>query len=149
MITVRRSTLKLLSIAIGLIFTAGIYNSMHNGIPWDWNAPGTGKLPREIVRGFMAQAYDRGDGAGAVRDYFAKDAVDNVVQAQDRRSGAPIPHQVGRVVGEGLTVVVFHRIGAARGEPASDVVDVFETRNGRIVRRERHIGTTPAQGGAQ
>ncbi|ODP37290.1 hypothetical protein [Sphingomonas turrisvirgatae] len=149
MITVRRSTLKLLSIALGIAFTAGIYNSMHNGMGWDWKAPGTGKLPREIVRGFMAQAYDRGDGAGASRDYFASDAADNVPLASDRRSGAPVAHQVRRVIGEGLTVVVFHRIGAARGEPARDVVDIFDTRNGRIVKRERHVDAAAGQGAAQ
>ena len=118
MITVRRTHLNLLKIALGLMFTAGIYYSMHYRIPWDWEAPGIGKLPTEIVRGFMAEAYGKGAGAKASRDYF-------------------LPHEVRKIVAQGMNVVVFHRIGPARGEPAADIIDVFETRNGRIVRRDR------------
>ena len=137
MITVRRTHLNLLKIALGLMFTAGIYYSMHYRIPWDWEAPGIGKLPTEIVRGFMAEAYGKGAGAKASRDYFSPKAVDNAPQAQDRRDGSPMPHEVRKIVAQGMNVVVFHRIGPARGEPAADIIDVFETRNGRIVRRDR------------
>ena len=94
MFTVRRANLDLLKIALGLIFTAGIYYSMHYRIPWEWEAPGIGKLPTEIVRGFMAEAYDTGAGAMASRDYFAPKAVDNASRAQERRDGSPMPHEV-------------------------------------------------------
>lgn len=139
MVTVRRSTLRLLTIALGLLFTAGIYYSMHYRIPWEWNAPGIGKLPQEIVRGYLAEAYDRGQGAKAVRDYFSPQIVDNAPHAQDSRDGAPIPHEIRTMFGQGAQVVVIHRIGAARGAPVADVIDVFETRNGRITRRDRFL----------
>ncbi|MCW3837006.1 hypothetical protein ACFQ1E_13400 [Sphingomonas canadensis] len=138
MVTVKRSSLRLVSIALGLVFTAAVYCTMHYGFPWDWKAPGTGKLPREIVAGFMAQAYDRGRGAQAVRDYFVPGAADDAPGAQDRRDGVPIPHEIRSVVAQGTTVVVFHRIAAARGEAAADVIDLFVTVNGRIIRRERY-----------
>ncbi|RYE04094.1 MAG: hypothetical protein EOP61_01875 [Sphingomonadales bacterium] len=137
MVTMKRSSLRLLTIAIGLLFTAGIYYSMHYRIPWEWNAPGIGKLPQEIVRGYLAEAYDRGQGAKAARDYFAPQVVDNAPEAQDRRDGAPMPHEIRTMFGQGAQVVVIHRIGATRGQPVTDVIDVFETKGARITRRER------------
>jgi hypothetical protein len=139
MLTIKRSNLKMLSVATGLLFTAAIYYSMHYLIPWEWNAPGIGRLPQEIVHGFLAEAYDEGKGAKASRDYFSPSVHDTAPQAQDRRDGSPIPHEIRKVVAQGANVVVFQRIGAARGEPAADAIDVFETRNGRIVRRERYL----------
>lgn len=138
MISVRRSTLRLWSIGIGLLFVAAVYYSMHYRLPWDWNAPGNGKLPQDIVGSFLHEAYDEGRGAAAVRDYFAPTAIDLAPDAADRRDGAPIAHQIRATVAQGLTVVVFHRIAPARGEPGLDAIDVFHTKDGRILRRERY-----------
>jgi hypothetical protein len=143
MIIVKRSSLRLVTVAIGLLFTAGIYYTMHYRMGWDWNAPGIGRLPQEIVRGYLAEAYDKGDGAKAAHDYFSPDIVDKAPQAQDRRDNMPVPHEIRMMVGQGARVVVFHRIGPAAGEPAVDAVDLFETRNGRIVRRERFLTSFP------
>jgi hypothetical protein len=139
MVTIKRSNLRLLTVAIGVIFTAGIYYTMHYRIPWEWSAPGIGKLPQEIVRGYMAEAYDKGQGAKAASDYFSPQVVDSAPEAQDRRDGAPMPHEIRTMLGQGAQVVVFHRIAAARGQPVTDVIDLFETRNGRITRRDRFI----------
>ncbi len=141
MITVKRSSLRILSICLGLLFIAGFYSFFHYRLPWDWDAPGTGRLPQEIVQGFMTEAYEGGRGASAVEDYFSSDVVDNALQAQDRENGAPISHEVLSVVAQGQTVVVIHRIAAARGQPALDAIEVFETNRGRIVRRERYLTT--------
>ena len=138
MITVRRSSLKLLSIGIGLLFTATVYYTMHYNPRWDWSAPGIGKLPRQIVSEYMDEAYTKGRGGAAHRNYFAKDAVDNVPAAQGRRDGAPVPHDVRDVIAQGMVVAVVHRIAPARGEPAMDVIDVFRIKDGRIVRRDRY-----------
>ena len=138
MIRVSRTSLKLLSIAIGLFFTVAVYHTMHNNPRWDWTAPGVGKLPRAIVLDFMALAYDRGQGGTAAQAYFAKDARDNAAAAQDRRDGAAIPHQVRSIVAQGMTVVVLHRIGPARGEPPLDVIDIYQIKDGRIARRDRY-----------
>lgn len=141
MISVRRSTLRILSIAIGVLFTGAIYYSMHYRIPWDWDAPGLGRLPREIVGSFLEEAYGNGRGADAVHDYFAPEIVPQGVAPQERTNAQPIPHEVRSIVAQGLNVVVFHRIGAARGQPATDAIDVFEVREGRVIRRERYRTT--------
>ncbi len=148
MVRVSRSSLRLLSIAIGILFIGAIYYSMHYRIPWEWDAPGVGKLPRDVVSGFLEEAYGRGNGEAAVRDYFASEIVPGAVAPQERSDAGPIPYEIHSVVAQGLTVVVFQKIGAARGQPATDVVDVFEVRDGRIVRRERHhtgLARNPAE----
>jgi predicted SnoaL-like aldol condensation-catalyzing enzyme len=137
--TVSRASLKLLSIVIGLLFTAAVYQTMHNNPRWDWTAPGVGKLPREIVTEYMQLAYDKGQGGTAATGYFAKDAKDNAAAAQDRVDGAPIPHEVRSVIGQGMTVIVVHRIEPARGEMQQDVIDQFEIKDGRIARRDRYV----------
>ncbi|MCW1400899.1 hypothetical protein OKA06_00660 [Novosphingobium sp. MW5] len=138
MITVSRRSLRLLSIAIGLLFTAAVYYTMHYNPRWDWSAPGVGKLPRDIVAQYMDLAYAKGQGGAAQQSYFAKDAIDIVPGAEDRRDGAPVPHEVREVIAQGMTVTVIHRIGPARGSPGMDVIDVFKIKDGRIVRRDRY-----------
>lgn len=139
MIEVSRIRLRILSIAIGLLFTAVVYQAMHDNPRWDWTARGIGKLPREVVGDFMQQAYAKGRGGSAALDYFTTGAEDNAQNAQDRRDGNPIPHDVRSVIGQGMTVIVFHRIGPARGEPQLDVIDRFEVKDGRIARRDRFV----------
>lgn len=139
MITLSRAKLRLLSIAIGLLFTAAIYYTMHYNPRWDWTAPGVGRLPQEIVRSFLHEAYDKGRGATAARDYFAADAQDNAPDAQDRRDGSPMPHQIRSVIAQGMTVAVLHRIDPVRGETQRDVIDIFHLKDGRIARRERYL----------
>lgn len=143
MITASRTSLRLLSIAIGLAFTGAVYHTMHYNPRWDWTAPGVGELPRDVVREFMDKAYRQGRGGTAAQGYFAKDAVDNAADAQDRRDGAPVPDTVRQIVAQGMTVAVFHRIGPARGEAGQDVIDVFQVKDGRFIRRDRYPTTFP------
>ena len=102
------------------------------------SAKGQAPLPRDIVAQFMDQAYAKGQGGTAQRSYFAKDASDNAPAAEDRRDGAPVPHELREVIAQGMTVTVIHRIGPARGNPEMDVIDVFKIKDGRIVRRDRY-----------
>lgn len=139
MITVSRAKLRLLSISIGLLFTAAIYYTMHNNPRWDWSAPGVGRLPQEIVHSFLHEAYDLGRGGAAARDYFAADARDNAPGAQDRRDGSPMPHKIRSIIAQGMTVAVLHRIEPVRGEAQLDVIDIFHLKDGRIARRERYL----------
>ena len=139
MIRVNRASLKLLSIAIGLLFTAAVYHTMHNNPRWDWTAPGIGKLPQEVVRGFLHEAYAKGRGGTAAKGYFATDAKDNASTAQDRRDGPPIQHDVRSIIAQGMNVAVVHRIAPARGEPQSDVIDIFRIKEGRIIQRDRYL----------
>lgn len=141
MITASRSSLKLLSIGVGLLFTVAVYYTMHYNPRWDWTAPGVGELPQQIVREFMDETYAKGQGAAAHRTYFAKDAVDNAATAQDRADGAPVPHEVREIIAQGMTVAVVHRMMPAHGEPAVDAIDVFRVKDGRIVLRDRYLTT--------
>lgn len=138
MITISRHSLYLLTIAIGLFLTVAVYYTMHTNPRWDWTAPGVGKLPRDMISEFMEQAYNMGQGGIAQQGYFSKDALDNAPNAEDRRNGEPISHEVLEVVAQGMTVIVFHRVGPARGEAARDLIDVFRIKDGRIVRRDRY-----------
>lgn len=138
MIIVRRASLRLISIAIGLLFAAAIYHTMRDNPRWDWSAPGVGKLPQDVVRNFMHEAYDMGRGGSAARDYFSAEAPDNAPDAQDRRDGSPMAHEVRSIVAQGMTVVVVHRVKPARGEPQADVIDIFHMKDGRIDRRDRY-----------
>jgi hypothetical protein len=136
MITASRSSLKLLSIGIGLLFTVAVYYTMHYNPRWDWTAPGVGKLPQQIVREFMDETYAKGQGAAAYRTYFGKDAADNVAAPQDR---TPVSHDVREIIAQGMTVAVVHRMMPAHGEPAVDAIDVFQIKDGRIIRRDRYL----------
>lgn len=138
MITVSRASVRLVSIGIGLLFTAAVYHTMHNSPRWDWTAPGVGKLPVEIVSSFMREAYDAGRGQTASRDYFSPGAQDNAPGAQDRQDGSPVAHEIRSIIAQGMTVVVLHRIAPARGEPQADVIDIFHMKDGRIHRRDRY-----------
>lgn len=138
MATASRSSLKLLSIATGLLFTGAIFYKMHYNPRWDWTALGIGQLPQTIVGDFMYETYERGHGAMARESYFAADVIDNAANAWDASDGAPIPHEVHQIVAQGMTVAVIHRIGAARGQPEADAIDVFQIKDGRIVRRDRY-----------
>ena len=135
MITVSRAKLRLLSISIGLLFTAAIYYTMHNNPRWDWSAPGVGRLPQAIVHSFLHEAYDLGRGGAAARDYFAADARDNAPGAQDRRDGSPfdaedarrrIRAQVDTLREAGVRHVVFGAFGCGAFEnPADKVAAIY------------------------
>jgi hypothetical protein len=138
MMTIKRSTLRLLSVVVGLLFVAGIYYTMHFRMGWDWNAPGLGRLPQEVVQAYLKEAYDEGKGAQAVRDFVAPAIAEDSTPPQERADGPAIPRHVRATLAQGLNVVVFQSLAPARSLPAADVIDVFEVRDGRIVHRERY-----------
>ncbi|MPM65095.1 hypothetical protein SDC9_111987 [bioreactor metagenome] len=134
---IKTKTFNTISVIVGLLLTAAVWHHMASNPRWAGdNGPGVGKLPREIVAGFMKQAYDDGKGAQAVARYMAPKSVDLAMDAADRKDGAPIKHTIRRVVAEGLNVVVWHCIDDASG-PSMETVDFFRTRDGRIVDRAR------------
>ena len=126
-----------ISVIVGLLLTAAVWHHMASNPRWAGDTgPGVGKLPREIVAGFMTMAYEDGKGAQAVSLYMGPKSVDLAMDAADRKDGAPIKHSVRRVVAEGLNVVVWHCIDDAAGQ-SMETVDFFRTRDGRIVDRVR------------
>lgn len=137
----------IVSICVGILITLSFTYSLHFNPRWYGdNGPGVGKLPRVIVLNYMKQAYDEGKGVEAARGYFSPTMVDHNPGSTELRDGPPIRHEIKRVIAEGLMVAVYHRVEAARGEPAIDVLDVFKTGayTGRIAERQRFILSAPS-----
>jgi len=139
MLSVRSSQLYAVSIGLGVLFIGWIVYSMHFNIRWDWEAPGTGLLPQEVVEGYLDAAYDAGQGNTARAQYFAPEIEAASVPLLEAEDGAPIGREVHKIVAQGLNIVVFQSIDAARGEGAQDVVDLFEINRGRIAGRTRYV----------
>lgn len=129
---------------LGVLFVLQIAHGLHSDPRWHWHA-GTGKLPHEIVTEFMDEAYAKGKGVEAYKTYFAEKAVDSAPNTIDHQDGEPIPHTVKKLIVEGNDVAVFQTIRAARGQPAQDVVDVYEiSGSGWIIRHDRVEQTSVA-----
>lgn len=136
----------LASICVGIVITLCFTYSLHFNPRWYGdNGPGVGKLPRVIVLDYMKLAYDKGQGATAARAYFETKTIDHNPGSIELHDGSPIPHEIRQVIAEGLVVAVYHRVQAARGERAIDVLDVFKTGayTGRIAERQRFILSAP------
>ena len=60
-----------ISVALGLLLTAYVAQDLHFNPRWYGdNGPGVGKLPRDVVAGYMNIAYGRGQVAEAARLYY-------------------------------------------------------------------------------
>ncbi|QIL79623.1 hypothetical protein G7047_06700 [Diaphorobacter sp. HDW4A] len=134
---IKTRTFNALSAIVGIALTAAVAHNMATNPRWAGdNGPGVGKMPREVVAGFMKMAYEEGKGAQALALYTTSKTIDLAPDAADRKDGAPIKHSVRRVVAEGLNVVVWHCIDGSTGQ-SMETVDFFRTRDGRIVDRAR------------
>jgi hypothetical protein len=130
-------TLNGISIALGLLLTAYVAQDLHFNPRWHGDdGPGVGKLPREIVAGYMDIAYRQGDPGRAATLYFAPKAIDVTPEAPYRADGQPLTSTVRQVVAEGLNVAVHHCVDAVADQAAHEVVDMFRTFNGRIMWRK-------------
>lgn len=89
-------------------------------------SPTSGKTARGFIGDYLELAYDKGRGADARAAFFAPDAKDHAPDAIDRTNGTPIPHEIRKIVADGMTVAVYHKISAARGRPTMEVVDIYE-----------------------
>ncbi|WP_020653839.1 hypothetical protein [Massilia niastensis] len=129
--------LNSISVALGLLLTAYVAQDLHFNPRWYGDkGPGVGKLPREVVSGYMDIAYGKGQGAEAAKLYYTPKTIDLTPQAVYRADSGPLTSTVRQVVAEGLNVVVHHCVEATRGQPAHEVVDMFRTWNGRIAWRK-------------
>ena len=130
------------SALFGILLT--LYMAYDLNHTFEWNA-GAGLTPRVFVGQYLDLAYGQGQGVKAAKEYFAADAVDHAADAIDRQDGAPIPHQVRQIIADGPTVAVHHHIDATRGQPAMDVVDIYQSARGRITERTRIVQPSAAQ----
>ena len=127
--------LNAISVALGLLLTAYVAQDLHFNPRWYGdNGPGVGKMPREVVAGYMDTAYGRGQVTTAAKLYYTKKTIDVTPDAPYRSDSAPLKSTVRLVVAEGLNVVVQHCVEGV-GEPR-EVVDMFRTNNGRIAWRK-------------
>lgn len=127
--------LNAISVALGLLLTAYVAQDLHFNPRWYGdNGPGVGKLPREIVAGYMNTAYGKGQVAEAARLYYTKKTIDVTPDAPYRGDSAPLKSTVREVVAEGLNVAVHHCVEGDGG--VREVVDMFRTWNGRILWRK-------------
>jgi hypothetical protein len=125
------------STVLGLVLVASVAHSMHFNPRWYGDkGPGVGKLPREIVAGFMDVAYGKGQVTEAAKLYYTPKTIDVTPNAVYRTDSGPLNDTVRQVTAEGLNVVVHHCVDAANGKPANEVVDMFRTWNGRIMWRK-------------
>lgn len=126
-----------ISIAVGLLLTAYVAQDLHFNPRWYGdNGPGGGKMPREVVSGYMDLAYGQGKAAEAEKLYSTRKTVDVTPKAVYRASSTPLHSTVRQVVAEGLNVAVHHCVDAHGDLPAHELVDMFRTSNGRIVWRK-------------
>ena len=129
-------TLNTISIAVGLLLTAYVAQDLHFNPRWYGDrGPGVGKMPREIVAGYMDTAYGRGQVSTAAKLYYTRKTIDVTPDAPYRSDSAPLKSTVRLVVAEGLNVVVQHCV-EGDGNPPREVVDMFRTSNGRIAWRK-------------
>lgn len=129
--------LNAISIAAGLLLTAYVAQNLHFNPRWYGDdGPGVGKLPRQIVAGYMDIAYGKGQVSEAAKRYYTPKTVDVTPGAVYRADSAPLTSTVREVIAEGLNVAVHHCVEAYGGQPAHEVVDMFRTWNGRIVWRK-------------
>ncbi|QXZ09282.1 hypothetical protein KUF54_14825 [Comamonas sp. Y33R10-2] len=143
---IKKKTFNQIAVVVGLVLTAAVWHHMASNPRWaNDNGPGVGKLPREIVSGFMKMAYEDGKGEQAVKLYMNEKSVDLAPNAADRKDGAPLKHTIRRVVAEGVNVVVWHCIDGSDGK-SQEVVDFFRTRDGRIVDRARPTSESVPEG---
>ena len=119
---------------VGIALTLWLGYSMHHD--QDWSA-GQGKVPREYVADYLKMAYDQGRGEDAAKTYFLPTTVDHDPQAADRRNGPPIHHSIKAIIADGMTVAVYHHIDATGTDPSQDAVDIYTTKKGRIIERQR------------
>jgi hypothetical protein len=129
--------LNSISIALGLLLTAYVAQDLHFNPRWYGDkGPGVGKMPREVVSGYMDLAYGKGQAAEAAKLYTTPKTIDLTPHAVYRDTATPLISTVRQVVAEGLNVVVHHCVEATRDQPAHEVVDMFRTWNGRIAWRK-------------
>lgn len=136
---IKKTTFNLIAVLTGLALTAGVTHHMASNPRWAGdNGPGVGKLPREIVLGFMTSSYASGQAALAIEKYMAPKAVDTGVPDTQKQDGQLVKQHVKRFVAEGLQIAVWHCLDFPDGS-SQEVVDFFKTRDGRIQERTRAL----------
>ncbi len=126
---------SLLSISTGLALCAVV--AWQQSMIADFS-PSSGKTARGFIGEYLEMAYDQGRGEDAIKTYFAEDAIDHAPDAIERKNGEPIRHEIHQIAADGMTAVVYHRVEAARGAPAMEVVDIYKAdRFSRIQERWR------------
>lgn len=127
---------EIASVLVGLALTANLAHDLATNPRWAGdNGPGVGKLPKQIVAGYLDTAYKAGGAGEAEKLYFTPKTKDLSPAAVDRQDGPAVTHHIRKVLGEGMVVMVYHCVGGERTGQASEIVDIFRTWNGRVAER--------------
>ncbi len=126
------------ALLVGLALTGYLAHNLNTNPRWAGDTgPGVGKLPKQIVSGYLDAAYKDGGAVGAAKLYFTPKTKDLSPAAVDRQNGPAVTHHVRKVLGEGMVVMVYHCVGAERTGQALEIVDIFRTWNGRVAERKQ------------
>lgn len=135
---IKKKHFEILSVVVGIGLAGYLAHDLNTNPRWAGdNGPGVGKLPKQIVAGYLDAAYKDGGAAEAAKLYFTPKTKDLSPEALDRQPGPAVTRHVRKVLGEGLVVMVYQCVGAERGGKAMEVVDIFRTWNGRIAERKQ------------
>lgn len=124
------------ALLVGVVLTGYLAHDLKTNPRWAGdNGPGVGKLPKQIVAGYLDAAYKDGGAGEAAKLYFSPKTKDLSPESVDRKDGPAVTHHVRKVLGEGMVVMVYHCVGGERTGQALEVVDIFRTWNGRLAER--------------
>lgn len=124
------------ALLVGFALVANLAYDLHTNPRWAGdNGPGVGKLPKQIVAGYLDTAYKAGGADEAAKLYFSPKTKDLSPGAVDRKDGPAVTHYIRKVLGEGMVVMVYRCVGGERTGQASEIVDIFRTWNGRVAER--------------
>ena len=135
--------MRILSILVGAVFAVWIANNLHSNPRWTWS-PGEGELPRDVVAMYMDKAYRQGNVSEAVELFYSPSTKDKVPAANVLPEGRPFDPEVIRVIAEGFNVAVHYRVGSA-ADHATEYVEIFNVKGGRIASRERIVRQSDVQ----
>lgn len=126
------------SVLMGLVFTGYLAHNLNTNPRWAGdNGPGVGKMPKQIVAGYLDAAYKDGGAEEAAKLYFTPKTNDLSPKAVDRLAGPAVTHHVRKVIGEGMVIMVHHCVSGERTGQALEIVDIFRTWNGRVAERKQ------------
>lgn len=129
--------MRILSIIVGAVFVYWIGHGLHTNPRWTWS-PGEGELPRDVVSLYMDTAYTQGKVDEAEKLFYTAKTQDEVADESILPEGKPFQPNVKRVIAEGFNVAVHYDIESDAGN-ATEYVEIFNVKGGRITSRERIV----------
>lgn len=119
----------LIAIVAGILFTGWMIADKVTTS--DWRA-GAGLTPSQLMTDYMTMTYQEGRGADAAKKYHAANFVEHAPAMPESQNGAPLTHEVKEVLTDGITIGIRHKVGAGRGAPGGEFMDLYRIERGWI-----------------